>query len=109
MNAARKRAMVDRFDAYLSKLRETPLKEHTEHTGRSALEALLNQFAPKGTVVQHEPKRKQGSGTPDFKVRKGGTIVGYVEVKPIGEKLGDVLKSDQMERYRKLSDNIILT
>jgi hypothetical protein len=37
--------MASPFDAYLRKLRETPLDEHTEHTGRSALEDLLNEFA----------------------------------------------------------------
>jgi hypothetical protein len=35
------------FDAYLRKLRQTPLDEQTEHTGRSALEGLLNEFAAK--------------------------------------------------------------
>ena len=37
--------MVSVFDTYLRKLRETPIDEQTEHTGRAALEALLNDFA----------------------------------------------------------------
>lgn len=49
--------MANRFDSYLLKLRQTPLSEQTEHTGRSALEDLLNDFAAKtasgNTTVQH--------------------------------------------------------
>ena len=101
--------MPSRFDAYLSKLRETPLAEHTEHTGRSALETLLNGFAAKGTSVQHEPKRDAANGAPDFKIKRKGQILGYVEVKEIGANLDKVLKSDQIKRYRELSGNIIVT
>lgn len=104
---------MTRFDVYLRKLRETPLDEHTEHTGRSALEALLNQFAAEalapGISVQHEPKREADKGAPDFKIKRQGMILGYVEVKEIGANLDKILKSDQIAKYRKLSDNIIVT
>ncbi len=36
-------------------------------------------------------------------------ILGYVENKTIGENLDKVLKSDQIARYKSLSQNIILT
>ena len=105
--------MAYNFDGYLKKLRDTPLSEHTEHTGRSALETLLNEFAAEAgaprITVQHEPKRQAGSGAPDFKVKRNGMILGYVEVKQIGTPLDKELKSDQMKRYRALSSNIILT
>ena len=105
--------MASPFDAYLRKLRETPLGEHTEHTGRSALEGLLNEFAAeagaKGTAVQHEPKRVADKGAPDFKIKRQGMILGYVEVKEFGTNLDKVLKSDQIKRYKSLSQNIILT
>jgi len=69
--------MVSVFDTYLRKLRETPIDEQTEHTGRAALEALLNDFAAKSgrnrATVQHEPKRAAAKGAPDFKV-----ILGYI-------------------------------
>jgi hypothetical protein len=101
------------FDTYLRKLRETPLEEQTEHTGRSALEDLLNQFAARalaqGVAVQHEPRREADKGAPDFKIKRQGMILGYVEVKEIGANLDKVLKSDQIKRYRELSDNILLT
>ena len=101
------------FDEYLRRLRETPLDEHTEHTGRAALETLLNEFArnagPHPAKVQHEPKRQADKGAPDFKVTRQGLILGYVETKGIGANLDKILKSDQIKRYRTLSSNIILT
>lgn len=48
-------------------------------------------------------------GAPDFKIIKGGLILGYVENKAIGENLDKVLKSDQIKRYKTLSVNIIVT
>jgi N-6 DNA Methylase len=105
--------MDNRFDAYLKHLRATPREEHTEHTGRAALETLLNSFASdamvSGITVQHEPKRQDDKGAPDFKIKRAGMILGYVEVKSIGENLDKVLKSDQIKKYRTLSGNIIVT
>ncbi|HUG81425.1 MAG TPA: type ISP restriction/modification enzyme [Bryobacterales bacterium] len=105
--------MDGRFEDYLRTLRATPLDEHTEHTGRSALESLLNRFgadaAARDIKVQHEPKREADRGAPDFKIKSKGMILGYVEVKEVGSNLDKVLKSDQIKRYRTLSDNILLT
>lgn len=103
--------MAFKFDPYLLKLRETPVDEHTEHTGRSALETLLNEFAAasKHIKVQHEPQRLAGFGAPDFKIKSKGMILGYVEVKAIGTNLDKELKSDQFKKYRVLSDNILVT
>ncbi|MGO9007357.1 MAG: type ISP restriction/modification enzyme [Beijerinckiaceae bacterium] len=105
--------MAKIFEPYLRKLREIPLSEHTEHTGRSALESLLNQVAAeaaaRGVTIQHEPKRESGKGAPDFKIKRPGMILGYVEVKEVGTNLDKVLKSEQIKRYRTLSDNILLT
>ena len=36
-------------------------------------------------------------------------ILGYVETKPVGENLDQVLKSDQLKKYKVLSENILLT
>lgn len=93
--------MPDRFDAYLRALRRTPQADHTEHTGRTALETLLNTFAAKNVTVQHEPKRVAGTGAPDFKITSKGMILGYAETKPMGENLDKVLKSDQIKKYKK--------
>src|SRR5262249_16092378 len=63
----------------------------------------------KGITVQHEPKRLADKGAPDFKVGKGGLILGYVENKAIDENLNKVLRSAQIAKYQSLSRNIILT
>ena len=101
------------FDAYFRALAATPLDAKTEHSDRAALEILLQTAADDaepGAHVQHEPIRdKSGLGSPDFKVTRGGRIAGYVEVKTIDEPLSKVLRSDQIKKYRKLSDNIVLT
>ena len=100
------------FDSYLKSLCETPFSEHTEHTGRTALENLLKAVADStdGNIgIQQEPRRVADKGAPDFKVTRQGMILGYVETKAVGDNLDRVLKSDQLVRYRSLSDNILLT
>ncbi len=100
------------FERYLLELRRTPIDKHTEHTGRTALENLLQSIADDadGKInVQHEPLREAGKGAPDFKVTKKGLILGYVETKQIGDNLDKVLKSEQIKKYKTLSQNIVLT
>jgi hypothetical protein len=99
------------FDSYLLKLKNTAVKEQTEHTSRAALEGLLQEFATKGKgiKVQHEPRRVADKGAPDFRITAKGMILGYVEVKTIGADLNKVLKSEQITKYRLLSGNILLT
>jgi N-6 DNA methylase len=100
------------FDRYLLTLRKTALDEKTEHTDRLALETLLQALADetqKGIKVQHEPKRAANKGAPDFKITKSGLILGYVENKAIGESLDKVLKSEQIAKYKTLSQNIVVT
>ena len=53
------------------------------------------------------PHKKKGA--PDFKVTNRGLILGYVENKAIGENLNKVLKSEQIEKYKSLSQNIVVT
>jgi predicted helicase len=71
-----------------------------EHFGRGANPKI---------IVQQEPLRTAGKGAPDFKVTVSGSILGYVENKQIGADIEAVLKSDQIRRYRTLSDNILIT
>lgn len=100
------------FDRYLLALRKTAADKKTEHTDRGALETLLQTVADAAEgrpSVQHEPKREADKGAPDFRVSKRGLILGYVENKQIGENLDRVLKSDQIKKYKTLSQNIVLT
>src|SRR5271166_3956922 len=88
------------FARYLLALRKSPIDEKTEHTDRAALQSLLQALADdseRGISVQHEPKRVAGKGAPDFKISKGGLILGYVENKGIDENLTKVLNSDQID------------
>lgn len=101
------------FDAYLKALAATPVDQKTEHTDRGALERVLGAAAAQADArlrVQHEPKRdKGGGGSPDYMVKRDARIVGYVEVKTIDEALAKILRSDQIRKYQKLSDNLLLT
>lgn len=100
------------FKEYLKALKEHKPGEITEHTLRLDLQALLLAFAvladPKIKVL-HEPKRLVDYGAPDFKITLNEGILGYVENKALGTDLFPVLKTDQIDRYKKLSDNILLT
>jgi Type ISP C-terminal specificity domain/N-6 DNA Methylase len=105
--------MDNRFDTYLKALAAGYREGGTEHTGRTALENLLNAFKADAfqprIQVQHEGGREGDKGAPDFKIKRDGMILGYVEVKTIGENLDKILRSDQIARYRKLSGNILVT
>jgi predicted helicase len=103
--------MKDVFEKYLLLLRQDR-GEKTELSDRGALETLLKaaaEHAGPGIRVIHEAKKVRGKGGPDFKVMKAAMILGYVEDKTIGENLDQVLKSDQIARYKQLSNNILLT
>jgi N-6 DNA Methylase len=101
------------FDAYVQALASTPLDAKTEHTDRGALELLLNAATSTADArlnVQHEPRRdKDGGGSPDYKIKRDARIVGYVEVKTIDEALAKVVRSDQIRKYQKLSNNLLIT
>jgi len=104
--------MKEHFEEYLQKLRNAYQYGGTEHTGRPELKAFLEvvcaAHAP-DAHIQHEPKLTPGKGAPDFKITRQGLVLGYVENKPIDKNLDKVLKSNQIKRYRSLSDNILLT
>lgn len=106
--------MID-FKDYIKDLQSEQIENITEHSKRSALEILLKQFADQcqngnnKIKILHEPKRKDNYGSPDFKVYTDSSIIGYVENKKITENLDKILKTDQIKKYRELSQNILLT
>lgn len=83
----------------------------TEHTYRPPFENYLHSLLPE--VEATNEQKRQACGMPDFvltQIRKKQPIdVGYIEAKDIGVNLDKVEKSDQMKRYLKSLDNLILT
>ncbi|MBM3189520.1 MAG: DNA methyltransferase, partial [Chloroflexi bacterium] len=79
----------------------------TEHTHRPALKTLLEALAP-GVIATNEPKRVQ-CGAPDYVVTRDALIVGYVEAKDVGRSLDEEERSEQLTRYRRSLDNLILS
>ena len=106
--------MID-FKQYIKELQSVPIDEITEHSKRFALETILRELANgcatanKKINVLHEPKRKDNYGSPDFKIYKENSIIGYVENKKITENLDKILKTEQIKKYRELSQNLLIT
>jgi hypothetical protein len=79
----------------------------TEHTYRSTLEALIESLSDNVTAI-NEPARI-ACGAPDLAVLKDGLMVGHVEAKDIGANLDAVARTEQLTRYRRSLQNLILT
>ncbi|WP_210753508.1 N-6 DNA methylase, partial [Borreliella valaisiana] len=101
---------------YIANLRSTKLEEKTEHSNRTHLENLLNDFNKinqnSSIAIQHEPRRsKEGFGSPDYVVINNinNGIIGCVEVKKVEQNLNETLKSSQIGKYKNITRNILLT
>ncbi|KAF0108732.1 MAG: adenine specific DNA methyltransferase [Anaerolineaceae bacterium] len=96
------------FQEYLSKI-EADYRRGiaTEHTYRSALETLIETLAP-GVDASNDP-RHIACGAPDFVVERRKIPLGYVETKDVGADLDKIEKTDQLKRYFKALNNLILT
>lgn len=104
--------MQKQLQDYLNSLHINDCLNQTEHTGRAFLQNLLQSIAPQHLLITHEAKRnKHGFGAPDFSIshQQQGTIIGYIENKKIDENLTKIINSPQIEKYQKLSDNLIIT
>lgn len=108
--------MLKILNNYLNSIKDMSLKDK-EHTHRSALEKLLielkDHLGNKKLKIKHEPNNdKEGRGAPDFSVSldsSGSLPIGYVENKKVNENLEAIIESEQIKKYLKLSDNIIIT
>jgi len=101
------------FTDYIKELQKQKLTDITEHSHRAALEILLNSVAKdistQETNILHEPKRQGKNGSPDFMVSTSAGIIGYIENKKITQNLNETILSEQIEKYKKLSDNLLIT
>lgn len=80
----------------------------TEHTHRPALKTLLESNV-KGIQATNEPKSSERENKPDYIVRKGASIIGFIEAKDIGKDLKATLKTPQLKRYLEALPNLIVT
>lgn len=91
-------------------------KEHTYRTYlHNFLESVKANLATRDKTLQflhikHEPNNdKEGRGAPDFLIQNQGLMIGYIENKRVNEDLDSVAQSPQIEKYLRLSDNLMLT
>jgi predicted helicase len=98
----------DPFETYLRELQKNlSTGAATEHTHRSALQALLEATGD-GVLAINEPKRVE-CGAPDYIITRARTPLGYVEAKDVGKNLNEAERSKQLARYRESLTNLILT
>lgn len=95
--------------AYLQSLqKELSRGDATEHTHRSALKGLIESAAT-GLLATNEPKATQRENKPDYIVRKGASVIGFVEAKDVDKSLKATLKTPQLKRYLEALPNLLLT
>jgi len=103
---------MNSFQEYIREIRKSLEKgDSTEHTHRTALEALL-EACDKDIDATNEPRRI-ACGAPDFNITRKGVPVGHVETKDVGVNLDEMERGkgpngEQFKRYSTLP-NWILT
>jgi hypothetical protein len=102
--------------AYLQALRDAAtVPGATEYTLRPPLVDFLHAAAldlERAPISVHPELRLRDVGQPDLQVVDGlGSPIGYGETKPIGPAavFARVLESEQVERYRRSIDNLLVT
>lgn len=96
---------------YLEALQDISTQDK-EHTYRTPLENLLNALKGESETIhiKHEPNNdKEGRGAPDFLITKDSLTLGYIENKRINAPLDEITQDKQIQKYFRLSSNIILT
>lgn len=79
----------------------------TEHSFRGDLQEFVENTV-KGVQAINEPRR-QKCGAPDYIIQKKNIPVGYIEAKDIDKDLDRIENDEQLTRYKKSLDNLILT
>jgi predicted helicase len=100
--------MPNAFEIYIADIeKDYRGKKATELTFRSSLEIFMESIEH-GIEASSDPKHIE-CGAPDFIVERRRVPLGYVETKIVGEPLDKIEKSDQLKRYLKALNNLILT
>nr|WP_289748931.1 hypothetical protein [Helicobacter bilis] len=73
--------------------------------------APLDSKNPKNNIyIIHEPNNdKESRGAPDFLITKDSLTLGYIENKRVNAPLDEIAQSEQIKKYFRLGQNIILT
>jgi predicted helicase len=79
----------------------------TEHTYRGAL-AIFLEALDSNVSATNEPKRVK-CGAPDYVIERNNLTLGYVEAKDVNISLDKIEKDEQLTRYRRALNNLILT
>lgn len=105
------------FQEYFEEVK-SKFRRGTEYTSRTGFENFLNGIKPSSSIeIIQESKKEEGEiGKPDFRIETNGLIVGYIETKPIGTDLNEIInpkketrESNQLKDYLRFSANLILT
>lgn len=102
--------MSEAFTEYLKVIQEIG-SDGTEHAYRTPFQNFLNAIKPEDVKfkVTHEPHREKDFGAPDFLITSKGLPIGYIETKKLDASLSEIRKTDQVERYLKVTPNLIIT
>lgn len=100
----------------LEKYFENILKKFSGDTTEASFYATLENFIEETAKAENvsnikitqQPKRLS-VGTPDFIIRRGKELIGYIEAKDIGANLEVIEDDKQIGKYKKEFDNFILT
>lgn len=110
MRKNKKNESVEFVEKYLKEIENS--KDKNEHTLRTPFENLLNDLNVKNDDIEiiQEDKTTE-AGTPDFtiKSKSTGVTIGIVETKKPGVDLNNVLKSEQITKYKTITNNIIVS
>ncbi len=99
---------MDLLTTYFRALKDTHQSgEATEHSYRPALKTLLEGL-DKDIQVINEPKR-ENHGATDFTLYRATAPIAYLECKDLGADLTQAAESEQLQRYRRACDNLILS
>ena len=98
---------------YIDRLKKIDFSEASEVSLRTIFENFINDFVNETKLpefnILHEGKRIENFGVPDFRVSINNSMLGYIETKKVDENLDKILKSEQIKKYRELSNNLLIT
>jgi len=98
---------------YIEALKKIDFSIASETSLRTTFENYSNEFIGEAKLqkfkILQEGKRIGNFGVPDFRISFNDSMIGYIETKKPEENLDKILKSEQIKKYRELSQNLLIT